>query len=154
MQRQVQFSVYLINQPGVLASVTGALARAKINVCALALMDSGEHGTLRLVCEDAERARAVLAKAHDRFTESEVLVVELENKAGAFSAVCTRLAGAHVNITYAYCTGGAPGGRTTAVFRLSDLKKAERVLGDKAAATKKKARAKQAQTVKKAPRRR
>lgn len=154
MQRQTQFSIYLINQPGVLASVTGALARAKINVCALALMDSGEHGTLRLVCEDAERARAVLAKAHDRFTESEVLVVELENKPGAFSTVCTRLAGAHVNITYAYCTGGAPGGRTTAVFRLSDLKKAERVLGEGAAATKKKARAKQAQTVKKAPRRR
>jgi hypothetical protein len=128
MQITTQFSIFLINKPGVLASVTAALAKAKVNITALALMDSGEHGTLRVVCDDAAKTRKVLSTAHDRWTESEVLTVELDNRPGAFSIVSNQLAAEHVNITYAYCTSGAPGGRTTAVFKVADLKKAQKVL--------------------------
>ena len=123
MDVQTQFSIFLINKPGVLASVTGALAKAKVNIIALALMDSGEHGTLRIVCDDADKTRVVLGKTHDRWTESDVLVMSLDNNPGAFAAVSEQLACEHVNITYAYVTGGAPGGRTTAVFKVADLKK-------------------------------
>lgn len=128
MEIQTQFSIFLINKPGVLANVTTALAKAKVNIIAMALMDSGEHGTLRIVCDDAERTRKVLGTAHDRWTESDVLVLELKNQPGAFAAVAERLAKEHVNIAYAYCTGGAKGGRTTAAFKLADLKKAQKVL--------------------------
>jgi len=128
MQVQTQFSIFLINKPGVLAGVTGALAKARVNIIALALMDSGEHGTLRIVCDDAAKTREVLGKTHDRWTESEVLVLDLENRPGAFAGVSRELASQHINITYAYSTGGAPGGRTTAVFKLADLKKAQQVL--------------------------
>ena len=128
MEIQTQFSVYLINKPGVLAAVTGALAKAKINILALALMDAGEHGALRIVCDDAAKTRDVLGKTHDRWTEAEVLVLELENQPGAFASVAKKLAENHVNITYAYCSSGARGGRTTAVFKLSDLKKARKLL--------------------------
>ncbi|MCK4600895.1 MAG: ACT domain-containing protein [Phycisphaerae bacterium] len=128
MHVDTQFSVFLINKPGVLAKVTGAIAKAKINIVALALMDSGEHGALRIVCDDAGKARQVLKKTHDRWTEAEVLVTELRNEPGVFSHVTQRLADNHVNITYAYCTGGATGGRTTAVFKVADLKKAQKVL--------------------------
>lgn len=93
-------------------------------------MDAGENGTLRIVCDDAEKTRKVLAKAHDRWTESEVLMVELEDAPGAFAAVTRRLAAENINITYAYCTGGTSGGRTKAVCKLADLKKARKVLKD------------------------
>jgi len=128
MTVQTQFSIFLINQPGVLATVTSALAKAKVNVSALTLMDSMEHGVLRLVCNDAAGARAVLGKAHDQWTETDVLVIELANEPGAFSKVAELLAAEHINISYAYCTGGARGGRTTAVFKVADLKKARKVL--------------------------
>ena len=128
IQIGVQFSIFLINKPGVLAGVTSALAKARINIVALALMDSGEHGTLRIVCDDVAKTRTILGKAHDRWTESEVLVLELQNSPGAFARVSEALAASHVNITYAYCTGGAPGGRTTAVFKVADLDKAHKVL--------------------------
>ena len=128
MQIQTQFSVYLINKPGVLAAVTGALAKAKVNIIALALMDAGEHGALRIVCDDHETTREVLGKTHDRWTEAEVLTLEMVNKPGAFAGIARDLALAHVNITYAYCSGGASGGRTTAVFKVSDMKKAQKVL--------------------------
>ena len=128
MTVRTQFSIFLINQPGVLAGVTAALARAKVNVVALTVMDSMEHGVLRVICDDAPGARKVLGKAHDRWTETDVLVVELSNEPGAFSHVAEQLATEHINISYAYCTGGAGGGRTTAVFKVADLGKAQKVL--------------------------
>ena len=129
MRMETEFSVYLINRPGVLASVTGALARAKINIIALTLSDSGEHGVLRIICDNPAAAREVLGKAHDRWAESEVLVLELENRPGAFASVAQKLADEHININYAYCTGGARGGRTTAVFKVNDLIHASLALG-------------------------
>ena len=128
MPIQTQFSIFLINKPGVLAGVTKALAKAKINIIAMALMDSGEHGTLRIVCDDAEKTRKVLGSAHDRWTETDVIVLELENEPGAFAGVAQKLAAAHINISYAYSTGGARGGRTTAVFKVADIKKAQKIL--------------------------
>jgi len=133
-----QFSVFLVNKPGVLAQVTTAVAKAKINLVALTLVDSSEHGVLRIVADDADVLRKVLAKAHDRFTETEVLAVDLTNEPGAFAAAAEKLAHEHVNINYAYCTGGAPGGKTTAIFKVADLNKALRVL--KPATAKKKTR--------------
>ncbi len=128
MTVRTQFSIFLINQPGVLATVTSALAKAKVNVVALTLMDSMEHGVLRVICDQADGARKVLGKAHDRWTETDVLVIELPNEPGAFSNIAEQLAAEHINISYAYCTGGAGGGRTTAVFKVADLKKAQKVL--------------------------
>lgn len=131
MQIQTQFSIFLINKPGVLAGVTEALAKAHVNLAALTLSDSGEHGVLRIVAEDAEATRKVLSTAHDRWTETEVIMMELDNTPGAFSHVAKRLADEHVNITYAYCTGGGKGGKTRAVFKVADMKKAEKILAEK-----------------------
>ncbi len=129
MRLDTQFSIFLINKPGVLAAVTGALAKAKINIIALTLMDTGEHGVLRVVTSDADTTRKVLGSAYDRWTETEVLVLEMDNRPGAFAAAAQKLAEEHVNITYAYCSAGAAGGHTTAVFKIADLKKAMKVLG-------------------------
>jgi hypothetical protein len=128
MQVQTQFSIFLVNKPGVLANVTSELTRAHVNVLALTLMDSMEHGVLRIVCDKPDRARTVLSQTHDRWTETEVLVLDLKNEPGAFAAVAQHLADEHINISYAYCTAGAPGGRTTAVFKVADMKKAMKVL--------------------------
>jgi len=128
MHIETQFSVFLVNKPGVLAVVTGALAKAKVNIVALTLMDSVEHGVLRLVTDNAKVARKVLGKSHDQWAESDVLVMELDNRPGMFARIANTLATAHINISYAYCTGGAMGGKTTAVFKVADLKKAIKVL--------------------------
>jgi len=128
MEILTQFSIYLINKPGVLANITAALAKAKVNIVALALMDSGEHGTLRIVCNNRDKAREVLGTVHDRWTEGEVLALILPNKPGAFADVAAKLAAAHVNISYAYCTGGSPAGKTTAIFKITDVAKAQKVL--------------------------
>jgi hypothetical protein len=128
MHVATQFSVFLINKPGVLASVTGALASAGVNLGALALMDSGEHGALRIVCDDPEKTRAVLTKTHDRWTETQVLVTELGNRPGSFAAVARALTDAGINVTYAYFSAEPHGGTTTTVLKVADLDKALKVL--------------------------
>jgi len=130
MRTEREFSVFLINRPGVLAAVTSALGKARINIIALTLSDAGEHGVLRIVCNNPEAARVVLGKAHDRWAESDVLVMELENRPGAFASVAQKLADHHINIGYAYCTGGARGGRTTAVFKVGDVAQAMKAVSN------------------------
>jgi hypothetical protein len=125
-----QFSVFLVNKPGVLAQVTRALAEAKINVSALTLVDSQEHGVLRFVPENPVSARQVLTKLNLPMTETDVLSMELSNRPGALADVAGLLGENHININYAYCTSGAPGGKTTGVFKVADLNKAQRVLKD------------------------
>ena len=122
-----QFSIFLINKPGVLANVTSAMAKERINITALSMMDSVEHGVLRVVCDEPTRVRKLLGKTHDHWTETDVLTMDMENRPGAFARVAKTLAEAHISIAYAYITGGGGGG-TRAVFKAADLKKAVKVL--------------------------
>jgi hypothetical protein len=128
VSKAIQFSVFLVNKPGVLAQVTRALADEKINIVAMTLMDSQEHGVLRLVGQNPNATRAVLAKLNLPMTETEVLCVDLPNESGALADVATTLGKNHININYAYATSGAPGGRTTGVFKTGDHAKAEALL--------------------------
>jgi len=130
MSKETQFSVFLINKPGVMALVTGALFEAGVNIKALSLVDSGEHGVLRIVCPHAETARKVLTETHDRWTETEVLLVVLPDEPGTFARIARRLGDEKVNVSYAYCTGGPEGGKVTAVFKVDDVEKAEKILGE------------------------
>ena len=123
-----QFSIFMVNKPGVLAQVLGEFARAKINIIAITMMDSVEHGVMRVVFAAPEKARDVLVKVNMPYNETQVLCVNLANKAGALAAVAEKLAKNHINISYAYCTAGAKGGRTTGVLKVADVKKAMKIL--------------------------
>ena len=123
-----QFSVFLVNKPGVLAQVTRALAQAKQNIVAMTLVDSQEHGVLRMVLDNPAEARAVLTKLNLPMTETEVVCLEMANRAGALADVATLLGKNHININYAYVTSGAPGGRTTGILKVADQGKATHVL--------------------------
>jgi hypothetical protein len=126
-----QFSVFLANKPNILAQVCQQLAGDKINIRALSMMDASEHGVLRLVVENPLDARRTLEGLNVAMTETTVLLTTLPNRPGAMADVVERLASNHISVNYAYCTAGAPGGQTVGVFRVSDLKKAMQVLGER-----------------------
>ena len=75
METAKQVSVFLENKPGRLANVLTALARAKVNVTALTIMDSHEHSVLRLVTDDITHTLDVLRSLNVTFTEADVLHV-------------------------------------------------------------------------------
>jgi hypothetical protein len=128
METLIQFSVFLVNKPGVLSQVCRELGKAKINIVALAMMDAVEHGVLRVIVSDPDRTRPVLRKLNIPTTETEVLAVPLANRPGAVADVCERLAKAHIQASYVYCTTGARSGRTLAIFKVPDIKKAVKVI--------------------------
>ncbi len=125
-----QFSVFMVNKPGILAKALGEFARERVNIVAITMMDSAEHGVMRVVFEESKKAREILTRLNMPYSETDVLCVNLANKSGALATVAEKLAKGHINISYAYCTAGARGGRTTGVLKVSDVKKAMRLLED------------------------
>ena len=125
-----QVTVYLENKPGRLAQVLSALAQAKVNITALAVMDRQEQGVLRLVTEDEAGTRKTLAALNLQATEQDVLAVELRNQPGALARVCETLAAGHINIDYAYCSSGGRNGKVYGIFKVSNLDKAQRTLAE------------------------
>jgi len=137
MQIATQFSIFMVNKPGVLAQVLGEFAKAKINITAVTMMDSAEHGVMRVIFESPEKAKNSLKKLNMPYSETEVICVELANRAGALAAVAEKLAKSHINISYAYCTAGAKGGKATGVIKVADVKKAMKILENPAKPAKK-----------------
>ncbi len=128
METTKQVSVFLENKPGRLANVLSALAREKVNITALTVMDSHEHSVLRVVTNDAAKTVQVLKALGTPYAETDVLVVELRNHPGALARVCELLGAEHINIEYAYCSSGGRNGKTLGVFKVSNTDKATRVL--------------------------
>ena len=138
MYLETQFSIFMVNKPGVLAQLLNVLAENKINIVAVTMMDSVEHGVMRMVGKGSDKIRDILKKMNVQFSETQVLCVNLPNRAGAFADVANKLSKAHINISYAYCTAGARGGRTTGVLKVADVKKAMKVLEETSVANHKK----------------
>jgi len=125
-----QFSVFMVNKPGVLARALTEFAKERVNIVAITMMDSAEHGVMRVVFEETNKAREILTNLNMPYNETQVLCVNLANKSGALATVAEKLAKGHINISYAYCTAGAKGGRTTGVLKVSDVNKAMKLLED------------------------
>ncbi len=98
-------SIQLTNHAGDLARVAQALARRGVNIKALAGMSIGGAAMARILPDDIVVARSALEAAKIRFSESEVHLVLLENKAGVLADVTNRLAEAGVNLEAVYVTG-------------------------------------------------
>ena len=128
MYIETQFSIFMVNKPGVLVRVLGEFAQAKINIIAITMMDSMEHGVMRVVFTAPDRAKKVLSKINMPYNETDVLCVTLDNQSGALASVVEKLAKKHINISYAYCTAGAKGGRTTGILKVANVQKAMKVL--------------------------
>lgn len=123
-----QFSIFMMDKPGVMVKVLDEFAQAKINIIAITMMDSVEHGVMRVVFNNPEKARQVLQKLNMPYNETGVLSVTLANESGALASVAEKLAKNHINISYAYCTAGAKGGRTTGILKVTNVEKAMKIL--------------------------
>lgn len=128
MESAKQISVFLENKPGRLAKVLSALAREKVNVTALTVMDSHDHGVLRLVTSDMAKTVQVLTGLSTPHSQTDVMLVELKNNPGALAHVCELLAEDHINIDYCYASSGGRNGKVMGVFKVSNTDRANKVL--------------------------
>jgi hypothetical protein len=128
MQVTKQLAIFLENRPGMLARVCDALAEQRINVYAISTSDTVDHTVIRMVVSDYRKALHIFEERGTLVVEDDVLLVEGDNKPGALARICHCLADAKVNIEYAYCATPPDAKRGLLVLRVSDAKKALKVL--------------------------
>jgi len=130
IESATQLAVFLANRPGALARVCEALAKAEINIHALATSDTIDHSVVRMVVSDPTKALMLLGEAGVLALESEVLMIETQNEPGVLAKIAERLAEARVNIEYAYLAGSPNAPQGLIILRPSDVDKAQRALRD------------------------
>ena len=130
IESATQLAVFLANRPGALACVCEALAKAEINIHALATSDTVDHSVVRMVVSDPTKALMLLGEAGVLALESDVLMIETDNKPGVLAKIAERLAEAEVNIEYAYLAGSPKAAKGLIIVRPSDVQKAQTVLRD------------------------
>jgi len=113
-------TVILEDRPGTLADMGEVLGKAGINIDGLCGFPCQGKGTIHILVEDAAAARRALQeKGLEVRDEREVLILEVEDRPGAFGDVTRRIANAGVNIDLAY-----PATNNRLVIGADDLDKA------------------------------
>jgi hypothetical protein len=123
-----QLALFIHNKPGALAAVCDALADARINIYGLSIADTVDHAVVRLVVSDTRRALLIFEAHGTLAIESEVLMIENENRPGMLSRIAKALSEKKINIEYAYLASQPTAKKGLLIMRVSDPKKALRVL--------------------------
>ncbi|HOW59594.1 MAG TPA: ACT domain-containing protein [Candidatus Omnitrophota bacterium] len=129
MPIQKQLSVFLPNRPGVLGQACSILSQAGVNILAMAVHDTVDNGVIRLIVDQPTKAILLLEQEEFYITEQDVLVIEIENRAGELARICQCLAEADINISYAYCTATSKQEGGCLVLRTDQIDRAQEILG-------------------------
>ena len=128
MQLTHQLALFLDNRPGTLARLCEALAEAKINIYAISTSDTVDHSVIRMVVSDTRKALLLFEERGTLVVESEVVMVEGDNRPGGLAKIANKLADNGVNIEYCYCATPPDAKRGILILRLSNAKKALKLL--------------------------
>lgn len=123
-----QLALFLHNRPGTLAAVCDALADARINIYGLSVSDAADHAVVRMVVSDPRKAMHIFEAHGTLAVESEVLMIDNENRPGMLSRIAKELAAKKINIEYAYLASQPTAKKGLLIMRVSDPRKALRVL--------------------------
>ncbi len=104
MPKATQLVIALANRPGTLARLCSTFGEAGVNITAILAPEGKKTGKVSLMVEDLVAARDALKGANLRFSEEEVLEVDVDNRPGAFGKVASKLAKSKINIDYVYVT--------------------------------------------------
>lgn len=123
-----QISIFLENRPGQLSTICRDLADAGINIATLSLADTADFGIVRMIVDDHEKAKSVLAEKGHVVNVREVIAVCVPDRPGGMAEVMQVLDAAGANIEYSYAFAFHKGEKAVLVFRFDDNAKAESAL--------------------------
>jgi hypothetical protein len=127
----VELTVTLPNRAGQLGALAGALGKAGVSMRSIAATTGAGKGTVHLVVDDADAAkarRAIKAAKYRISGDRKVVEVRLSNKPGTLARVANRLGKARVNIDSAYMIGQSKKS-TTLGLGVKDSRAAKKALG-------------------------
>ncbi|MFZ4683218.1 MAG: ACT domain-containing protein [Terrimicrobiaceae bacterium] len=123
-----QLAIFIANKPGTLAEVCDELAAGRVNIYGLATSDTVDHAVVRMVVSDTRKAMSLFEARGTLVVESDVLMIENDNKPGSLSRIAKVLSKHKINIEYAYLASMPTAKRGLLILRVNDPKKALRYL--------------------------
>lgn len=121
-----QVSVSIENRAGTCWKVFQALADHDINILSYSIEDAPDHGTLRLLTDNAKKAYAVLSQASFSTQLTDVYVMNVPNETGSMSKVLRYLAEQSVSVDFMYAFQYR--GISQSVIHADDMAQLEQVL--------------------------
>jgi hypothetical protein len=128
-----QLAVFINNQPGTLARLCEVLSEEKINIYAISTSDTVDHIVVRMVVSDPQSALTVFEERGTLALSTDVLMIDGNNKPGSLAAIARVLAEAKINIEYVYCATHPAAQKGLLILRVSDARKALKILNKAAA---------------------
>jgi hypothetical protein len=125
-----QFSVFVENRVGRLFDLVSLLVAHNVHIVAMTTIDTTDSAVDRLIVDDPDRARELLAANSFAYTECDVLVVEFAGET-QLKDVLGALLTVEINIHYAYTFMVRPEGRSALVLNLEDSDLAAQALNSR-----------------------
>ena len=128
MKQLRELTIMTPNEPGKLAGVLNALAKANLNLLAIDSSSGYDLNMVRMIPSDAKKTKAVLRKLGFLATETAVLAVTITDRPGQLAKLASTLGRAGVNIEYMYATAAQMDHEALVAIHLSDLTKGAKAL--------------------------
>ena len=129
--RVEQIAVFLENKSGRLAEITRILAENDINIRALSVADTADFGILRLIVDKVDLAKEVLRAGGFTVGKTNVIAVEVPDRAGGLASVLKVAHQANLNVEYMYAFTFGRGDRAVLIFRFENADRAAALLQSK-----------------------
>lgn len=120
----VQLTVCMENVPGSLLRLTELFGDASINVFAISVLEGLNHGYIRVIADDPDRAARLLQDNGLLVLRHDVLLLDLPNEPGSLRSLTQKLARAEINIEYLYCASGPEAKTGLVVAHVKDPERA------------------------------
>jgi len=120
--------VYLKNEPGSLAEVTGILELIGINIYCIAHSGEEDYIPVSIVVSNTEKAVHELRKRDFELEVEEGIACEIPHHPGGLHSILKIIAEAEINITSAFSAPSKVSGSAVIIFRVNDTEKTEVIL--------------------------
>jgi hypothetical protein len=125
-----QFSVFIENRVGRLHDLTAMLAQHNIHIMAMTTLDTSDCAINRIVLDDPDRARELMAANNFFFTECEVLAVQFSDES-KLKDIFQALFEVEMNILYVYSFVSRPRGQCGVILYVEDVDLALQALNNR-----------------------
>ena len=122
-----ELSIMLENKRGALAELCSALAKVAVNIQALMVPEQPGMAPVRLVVNNLDVARKVLASLDLKYTERDVIAARVSDRPGALGKLTRKLADHNVDVEYTYGSILKGSGEAIIILAVSDPAAAAKV---------------------------
>ena len=116
-----ELSVMIENKRGALAELCSVLAKVAMNIQALMAREQAGVAHVRLVVDNLDVARKVLAGLGLKYAEQDVIPVRVSDKPGALGKLTRKLSDHRVDIKYCYGSILKGSGEAIIILAVSDM---------------------------------